>query len=187
MPRSIYGKTKLKAEKLIKSFCKKNKINFAILRFFNVVGASASGRIGQINDGDQLFKNLSLEIKKKKPKFKIYGTNYKTKDGTCIRDYIHVSDLSQIHIKILQKINLIKKSKILNCGYGKGISVQQVINEFKRNTKKPIKIVYLPKRQGDMTQITSDTRKLNKFLKWKPRFNNLSNMVKSSINWERRK
>ena len=187
IPRSIYGKTKLKAEKLIKSFCTKNKINFAILRFFNVVGASESGRIGQINKGDQLFKNLSSEMKKKKPEFKIYGKNYNTKDGTCIRDYIHVSDLSEIHIKILQKINLIKKSEILNCGYGKGISVQQVINEFKRYSKKVIKIVNLPRRKGDMIKITSDTNKLNKFLKWKPKFNSLSNMVRSSVKWENSK
>ena len=113
-PTSVYGKTKLKGEKIIQLFCKKNNLNYGILRFFNVAGASPSGKIGQIKAGDQLFKNLSVEVQKNKPIFKIYGTNYKTKDGTCIRDYIHVSDIAEIHYNILDKINKLKKSKILN-------------------------------------------------------------------------
>ena len=96
-PTSIYGKTKLEGEKLIKEFCRNRNLNYGILRFFNVAGASFSGKIGQINKGDQLFKNLSIEIKKKRPVFKIYGTDYETKDGTCVRDYIHVLIL-QIYI-----------------------------------------------------------------------------------------
>ncbi len=185
-PSSTYGKTKLKGEKLIISFCKKNKINFGILRFFNVVGASTTSNIGQINKGDQLFKNLSIEIKKKKPVFKIYGSNYKTKDGTCIRDYIHVSDIASIHYKVLQKINLTKKSKIINCGYSKGISVNEVVQEFKKHASKRLKIIKLPRRKGDMFKITSDNRYLLKFIKWKPKFNKLKTMVKSSLNWENR-
>ncbi len=134
-PTSVYGKTKLKGEKIIKNFCKKNKINYGILRYFNVAGASQSGKIGQINKGDQLFKNLSVELQKKKPVFKIYGNNYDTKDGTCIRDYIHVVDIANIHLKVLNKISN-NKSLILNCGYSHGISVNDVINSFKKNTKK---------------------------------------------------
>ena len=92
-------------------YCKKNKLNYGILRFFNVVGASSSGKIGQINKySDQLFKNLSIEIVKRKPLFKIYGDNYYTKDGTC-RDYIHVLDIAEIHSKVLEK--LIKKINLL--------------------------------------------------------------------------
>ena len=128
---------KNKGEKLIKSFCKKNKINYGILRYFNVAGASLSGKIGLINKkGDQLFKNLSLEIMKKKPKLKIYGDNYKTPDGTCIRDYIHVSDIADIHLKVLLKLNKLSKSVILNCGYSKGISVKQVIKNLKNIQKR---------------------------------------------------
>jgi len=91
-PISYYGKTKLLAENLVRNKFKGNKF---ILRYFNVVGASQSRKIGQINDNGQLFKNLSKEILKKKPSINIYGNNYKTKDGTCIRDYIHVSDLAK--------------------------------------------------------------------------------------------
>ena len=151
-PKSYYGKTKLIAEKLIAKEFKKNKINYAILRYFNVAGASKSGKIGQITKGDQLFKNLSCASKFHKPKINIYGNNYKTKDGTCIRDYIHVSDISNIHILVLNKINKTKKSVILNCGYGNGISVQDAVNEFQKHLKK-ILIFYKNRRKGDMEYI----------------------------------
>ena len=137
-PTNIYGKTKLRGENIIQSFSKKNSLNYGILRFFNVAGSSPSGKIGQINKGDQLFKNLSLELNKRKPVFKIYGTNYKTKDGTCIRDYIHVSDLADIHIKGLDYLENNKKSFVLNCGYGRGYSVQEIVTIFKKIKKKLI-------------------------------------------------
>ena len=122
-PKSVYGKTKIKAEKIIKQFCKRNKINYCILRYFNIAGSSPSGKIGLINKSDHLFKNFSREIIKKRPVLKIYGNNYDTKDGSCIRDFIHVSDIAEIHYKVLEKINDSNNSKILNCGYNKGISI----------------------------------------------------------------
>ena len=185
-PTSVYGKTKLKGEKLIKFFCKKNKINYGILRFFNVAGASSSGKIGQINQGDQLFKNLSVEVQKKYPVFKIYGNNYRTKDGTCVRDYIHVSDIAEIHHKVLEKINHTNTSKILNCGYGKGISVIQSINEFKKHTNHSLQIIKLKKRKGDMVKITANNKNLKKFINWMPKNNKLSTIVKSCIQWEKK-
>ena len=108
-PTSVYGSTKSSCEKLITDKLKDKKINYAILRFFNVAGASNSGKIGLISKNDQLFKNLSIAVKKKKPKINIYGNNYDTEDGTCVRDYIHVSDISHIHILALKKINKVKK------------------------------------------------------------------------------
>ena len=185
-PTSVYGQTKLKGEELIKSFCKKNKINFGILRFFNVAGASSSGKIGQINQGDQLFKNLSVEVQKKSPVFKIYGNNYKTKDGTCVRDYIQVSDIADIHHQVLEKIYKKSVSRILNCGYGKGISVNQSVSEFKKYANKNLKIVRLNKRKGDMVKIIAINTNLKKFIKWKPKYNKLSAIVSSCIRWERR-
>ena len=185
-PTSVYGKTKLKGEKLIKLFCKKNNINYGILRFFNVAGASPSGKIGQINKGDQLFKNLSLEIKKKNPVFKIYGTNYKTKDGTCIRDYIHVSDIANIHRKVLEKISKENISKTLNCGYGKGITVHEAVKEFTKYANKKLKVLKLPKRSGDMVKIIADNNNLKKFIIWKPKYQKLSTIVKSCIQWEKK-
>ena len=185
-PKSIYGKTKIKAEKIIRQFCKRNKINYCILRYFNIAGSSPSGKIGLINKSDHLFKNFSREIIKKKPILKIYGNNYDTKDGSCIRDYIHVSDIAEIHYKVLQKINKLNNSKILNCGYNRGISVLEVAKAFKKQTSKKVEILVLKRRKGDLVKIIASNNKLKKFIKWKPKFNNLNTIVESCINWEKR-
>ena len=185
-PKSVYGKTKIKAEKIIKRFCKRNKINYCILRYFNIAGSSPSGKIGLINKSDHLFKNFSREIIKKRPILKIYGDNYDTKDGSCIRDFIHVSDIAEIHYKVLEKINNLNNSKILNCGYNKGISVLEVAKVFKKQTSKKVEIVVSKRRKGDLVKIIASNKKLKKFIKWKPKFNNLNTIVKSCINWEKR-
>ena len=184
-PKSVYGKTKLRAEKIIIAKCKKNKINYGILRYFNIVGSSPSGKIGLINKGDHLFKNLSIQTYKKNPVFKIYGTNYNTKDGSCIRDFIHVSDIAEIHFKILEKISKTDKSKIFNCGYSKGISVKSVIKEFKKYTNKNLKIIEAPRRKGDLVKIIASKNNLNRFIKWRPKFKSLKIMVQSSLRWEK--
>ena len=186
-PKSIYGKTKIKAENLIISYAKKNKINYGILRYFNIAGSSPSNKIGLINKkSDHLFKNFSIEVMKKKPKLKIYGTDYKTKDGSCIRDFIHVSDIAEIHYLILEKINKLNISKILNCGYNKGSSVLDVAKEFKRQTSKKVDIIYAQRRKNDLIKIIASNKRLINFIKWRPKFNNLSKIVKSCIKWEKK-
>ena len=186
-PKSVYGKTKIKAENLIINFAKKNKINYGILRYFNIAGASPSGKIGLINKkSDHLFKNFSSEIMKKRPKLKIYGSDYKTKDGSCIRDFIHVSDIAQIHYLILEKINKLKISKVLNCGYNKGISVLEVAKEFKKQSSKKVNIIFTKRRKDDLIKIIASNKKLKNFVKWRPKFDNLSKIVKSCIIWERK-
>jgi len=185
-PKSIYGITKLKAEKIIVKNLKKFKINYAILRYFNVVGASASKKIGPIQKNDSLFKNASTAVLKKKIDLKIYGTDFNTKDGSCIRDYIHVSDLSDIHIKILEKIEKLKKSIILNCGYGKGISVKQVVNEFIKIINRKVNIIMLKRRPEDIVSSTANNTKLRNFIKWRPKYNNLNLIVKTCLDWERK-
>ena len=184
-PKSVYGKTKLKAEKLVKIFCNKEKIKYGILRYFNIAGASSTGKIGLINKSDHLFKNFSREIFKKKPSLKIYGTNYNTKDGSCIRDFIHVSDIAEIHLKILEKIAKTKRSNILNCGYSKGTSVLEVAKEFQNQSLKKIDIIKLPRRKGDLGKIIASNDKLKKFIKWKPKYNKLKLIVKSCLKWEK--
>ena len=186
-PKSIYGKTKIKAENLIRNFSKKNRINYGILRYFNIAGSSPSGKIGLINkNSDHLFKNYSIEILKKKPKLKIYGTNYKTKDGSCIRDFIHVSDIAEIHYLVLEKINKLNISKILNCGYNKGTSVLQVAKEFRRQSSKKVNIIEAKRRSNDLIKIIASNNNLKKFINWKPKFNNLGKIVKSCIVWEKK-
>ena len=186
-PKSVYGKTKIKAEKLIKDFSKKNKLNYGILRYFNIAGSSPSGKIGLINrKSDHLFKNFSIEMMKNRPKLKVYGTDYKTSDGSCIRDFIHVSDIAEIHYLILEKINKLKISKILNCGYNKGSSVLEVAKEFKKQSSKKVNIVFTKRRKDDLIKIIATNNKLKNFVNWRPKFDNLSKIVKSCIIWERK-
>ena len=139
-----------------------------------------------INKSDHLFKNYSREIVKKKPILRIYGNNYDTKDGSCIRDFIHVSDIAEIHYKVLEKIHKLKISKILNCGYNKGVSVLEVAKAFQKQTSKKVEILFSKKRKGDLVKIIASNNKLKKFINWKPKFNNLNIIVKSCINWEKR-
>ena len=178
-----YAYTKYKGENLIKKYSKKLGFKYVILRYFNVAGASPSNKIGQIEKSHgQLFKNISIQALKK-PIIKIYGNNYKTKDGTCIRDYIHVSDLAEIHVKCINY--LFKKSIILNCGYGKGYSVQDIMNIFKK-IKKNCKVIYEDRRPGDVAQIYANTKKFKQILKWKPRYNDIKKILLSGIKWEKK-
>ena len=185
-PISYYAKTKLIGEKLIIKNSKKYNYKYGILRYFNVAGASRSGRIGEIESSHgHLIKNISKQSLKKKPKINIFGKNHKTKDGTCIRDYIHVSDLAEIHFKILKYLMNNKDSLTLNCGYGKGYSVLEIVNTF-RKIKKDVLIKYKDKRNGDVDQVFACTKKLNKIFKWKPKNQSINNILKSSIKWEKK-
>lgn len=183
LPDSVYGKTKLQAENLVKKEFKKNYI---ILRYFNVVGASPSKKIGLINKYGQLFKNFAVEILKKNPKLNVYGNDYNTADGTCVRDFIHVSDLADIHLKVLFKVSKNNKSTILNCGYGKGFSVLEVVNNFKKFSKNKVLVKFEKRRKAEIVESVANVIKLKKYLKWRPKFFNLSRMIKNSIDWEKK-
>ena len=185
-PQGYYGYTKYKGEELVKKLSLKYKFNFGILRYFNVAGASPSGKIGEIETSHgHLIKNLAIQSLKKKPKIKIFGNDYNTEDGTCIRDYIHVYDLADIHIKGLKYLENNKKSFILNCGYGKGYSVLQIVNIFKK-IKKGVEVQYRKRRPGDIAQVYANTKKFKKTLKWRPKYNNIRLIIKSAIKWEKK-
>ena len=185
-PQGYYAYTKYKSEELIKKFSKQSKFKYGILRYFNVAGASPSGKIGEIEKSHgHLIKNLAIESLKKNPKIKIFGNDYSTKDGTCIRDYVHVSDLANIHIKGLKYLKDNKKSFVLNCGYGKGYSVKQIVDIFKK-IKKGVDVQYQKRRPGDIAQVYANTKKFKKILKWRPKYNNLKLIIKSAIKWEKK-
>lgn len=184
-PKSYYAYTKVESEKIIKKYSELYKYNFCILRYFNVAGASLSGKIGEIEvSHGHLIKNLAIQYFKPIPKVFIYGKNYKTKDGTCIRDYIHVSDLAELHVKILSIINNKKKSLVINCGYGRGYSVDEIVNIFK-SIKKNTKINYLQRRSGDVAQVYSDTKKMKRIFKYSFKNNNIKRILRSAIKWEK--
>jgi UDP-glucose 4-epimerase len=185
-PQGYYAYTKYKSEELIKKFSKQYKFKYGILRYFNVAGASPSGKIGEIEKSHgHLIKNLAIESLKKKPKIKIFGNDYSTKDGTCIRDYVHVSDLADVHIKGLKYLKDNQKSFVLNCGYGKGYSVKQIVDIFKK-IKKGVDVQYQKRRPGDIAQVYANTKKFKKILKWRPKYNNIKLIIQSAIKWEKK-
>ena len=185
-PQGYYAYTKLKSEKIIKHYSKKLNYNYFILRYFNVAGASETGKIGQIESSHgQLIKNLAIASLKINPEVNIYGNDYNTRDGTCVRDYIHVSDLADIHLKFIQNQFTKKKSYIVNCGYGRGYTVKEVVDIFKL-IKKNVVVSYQKRRLGDIGQVFANTKKLKKVIKWIPKFNNMKKIILSSIKWEKK-
>ena len=185
-PQGYYALTKYKAEEIIKKSSKKYNYKYGILRYFNVAGASPSGKIGEIETSHgHLIKNIAIQSLKKKPVISIYGNDYKTKDGTCVRDYVHVSDLANVHIKALKYINKNSKSLILNCGYGKPYSVLDIANVLKKKNKNT-QIIYKNRRPGDIAAVYSDTKKSNKILKLKPKYDNLEYILDSAQKWEKK-
>ena len=185
-PQSYYAFTKYKGEELIKKYASKFNFKYGILRYFNVAGASPSGKIGEIETSHgHLIKNIAIQSINIRPQINIYGRNYDTKDGTCVRDYIHVTDLADIHIKSLEYLKNKKKSFTLNCGYGKGYSVLQIVNKFKK-IKKNTEINFMERRPGDIAQVYSNTKKFKKLIKWKPKYSDINKVIKSAINWEKK-
>ena len=179
-PLAPYGKSKLKFETYLKKY--KKKINYVMIRYFNVVGVEKKMRCGFGKYNKSLFYNLCESYIKKK-KFSIFGKNFKTKDGTAVRDYIHVSDLSKVHY---QFANIIKKRKlklIINCGYGTGYSVLEVVNKFNRFLSKKITFKFKDQRKNEMGYSCADTKKLKKFYNFKNKKGKLFLMINSSLIW----
>lgn len=185
-PINYYSFTKLEGEKLIKKYSKKNKLNYCILRYFNVCGASPTGKIGIYNPNNKsLFKIIAKQSLSNEPSISIFGKNFPTEDGTCVRDFIHVSDLALVHFELFKFIKIKKKSYILNCGYGKGFTVLKVIKKFEKMIKKKIHLKFKKPRKGEIISSYSNNSKILKLIKWKPKFNNLNMMVRNSLKWEK--
>ena len=184
-PLSPYGMSKLKAEIIIQKLCRKYKINTIILRYFNVVGAQIKNKpfSGQINKTGQLFQNIYFYLRKFKKKLFIFGSKLKTKDGTCIRDFINVMDLAEIHYLSAKYASKKNVSEVFNCGYGKGYSIKEVIKAFEKASKKKIGAQNAPPKKGDIIKSICNNKKLLKKLKWTPKYNNLNLMVRDTISW----
>ena len=180
-PKSYYGVTKLKIEKILKDYKKKYpKFSCIILRYFNPVGADKTNTLrDNPKKAENIIPNISNVIKGEKKVFNIFGNNYPTKDGTCMRDYIHVIDLASSHVKSL---SLIKKNvfEIINVGTGKPYSVKDMLNCFNKYLKKPITYNFSKKRAGDVAICYSNTKKQGKILHFRPKYG-LNDMVKSVI------
>ena len=183
-PLSMYASSKLKVE----NFLKKNKnIKYVILRYFNVAGADQKLRSGLISKkkSTHLIKKLCENFIKKK-KMIINGNDYPTKDGTPVRDYIHVSDLALAHYKASKYLLKNGKSNIFNCGYGNGYSVLEIIKTFNKLNKDKIKIIFGKRREGDIIKLIASEKKIKKVLKWKPKHNSINKILNSSLKWEKK-
>ena len=182
-PTSNYGLGKFFCEKIIEKCCKENNINYAILRYFNVVGADVEKKIGQLKKGS-LFKNLANNIVNQRYYLGIYGVNHHTKDGSALRDYIDVRDLANIHFCIYEKINKIKKI-IINCGYAKPYSVIDIVKNFSKLINVKIKLIKKKKRKGDISKIYANNfRLINKLSGWR-QLHDIKSSVESSLEWEK--
>ena len=186
-PLNPYAKTKLKLENYLINKSKSEKISYIILRYFNVAGADEKLRSGLIsNYSTHLIKILAEVATKKRERIIINGNDYDTKDGTPVRDFIHVSDLADIHLVSAKYLYKTNKSDIFNCGYGKGFSVNEVINTFSKILNRKIKFKIGPRRPGDSKQIVANPNKFKKILNWKPKFNDLEYIIKTAYEWEKR-
>ncbi len=184
-PLNPYGESKIRTENYLLN--NNDRFNYIILRYFNVAGADIKLRTGLISkQPTHLIKIASEVAVGKRDKIIIFGKDYNTKDGTAIRDYIHVTDLADIHLKSLEYLVKNQKSNIFNCGYGKGYSVKEVIDTANKITNNLIKFEYGDRRPGDAEILIADVTKIYNSINWKPRYNNLQTIIETAINWEKK-
>lgn len=186
-PINPYGTSKLMSEMMLRDLGKATGMRHVILRYFNVAGSDPEGRIGQSTEKATLLIKVAAEVAVgKRDQLYVFGTDYPTPDGTGVRDYIHVDDLADAHIKALEYLRQGGESTTLNCGYGHGYSVREVIDAVNRVNGKPIKVKEEDRRAGDPPALIARADKIRKVLGWTPRYDNLDVIVKTSLDWERK-
>lgn len=187
-PINPYGRSKLMTEYILKDAAGANKnIKYVILRYFNVAGADPDGKIGQSTvNATHLIKVAAEAACGKREKILVFGQDYDTPDGTCIRDYIHVTDLANAHILAIDYLKN-NESETFNCGYGKGYSVMEVINTMKKVTGIDFNVEVAGRRAGDPAELVADNKKILKKLNFTPKYNDLEIICKSAYEWERKR
>ncbi len=185
-PINPYGWSKLMTEQMLKDYSNAHDgFNFVALRYFNVAGADPEGQIGQAFPGATHLIKVNCEAATgKREKVLVFGNDFDTKDGTGVRDYIHVVDLADAHICALKYLEEKKKSEILNCGYGHGYSVLEVIDVVKKISNTDYKVETVARRDGDPAILVSKIDKIHSLLDWKPQFDDLNVIVKTAYDWE---
>ena len=187
-PINPYGQSKLMTEHMLRDLAFSSEFRYVALRYFNVSGADPEGRIGQsFPKATHLIKVACETACGKREKMDIYGTDYNTPDGTCVRDYIHVTDLADAHVKALQYLEAGGKSEVLNCGYGHGFSVKEVVARVKEVTGINFKTVEVPRRPGDPASLTAKAEKIRSVIGWKPKYDDLDVIIKSAYEWEKKR
>jgi UDP-glucose 4-epimerase len=185
-PDSPYGMSKLMTEIILRDVAKAHDFAYTALRYFNVAGADPKGRTGQSTRGaTHLIKVACETALGKRESIEVFGTDYPTPDGTCIRDYIHVTDLANAHLLALKRLREGGESIVANCGYGRGYSVLEVLDCVQKVTGQPLPIRYGPRRAGDAVAIVANADKARAEFGWTPRHDDLTEIVASALAWER--
>lgn len=186
-PINPYGRSKLMTEWTLEDTAHAHDFRFVALRYFNVAGAHVGGKVGQCSPNSTHLIKIACETALgKRSSMSVFGEDYNTPDGSCYRDYIHVDDLAQAHLDALIYLEKGGASEIMNCGYGRGFSVKEVLEVVKRVSGVDFKVERGPRRAGDSPILISKAEKIAKVLGWKPRYNDLDLIVKTALDWERK-
>jgi len=186
VPINPYGLSKLMSEWMLRDLAAATKLRYVALRYFNVAGSDPGGRIGQTAPNATLLVKVACQhAAGVRPQVSIFGTDFPTPDGTGVRDYIHVEDLAGAHLKALDYLDAGGASTTLNCGYGHGYSVREVLQMVSRvSGGKPLDIVECPRRAGDPPSLVAHAERIREVLGWTPQYDDLTTIVKSQLEWE---
>ena len=185
-PTNPYGETKWIFEKVLRAFHEAGKLNYIALRYFNAAGADPEGELGEDHSRETHLVPLVIKGALDGTSVPVFGTDYDTPDGTCIRDYIHVTDLAHAHILALQKLDQGKFYGTYNLGNGNGYSVRQVIETVKRVTGRKVAAIDSPRRPGDPARLVASSQRIKEELGWIPRYPDLETIVKTAYDWHRK-
>ncbi len=186
-PINPYGTSKLMTEWMLRDLKFAGGPTYVTLRYFNVAGCDPSGNIGQSTPNATLLIKVACEhVVGKRPDVSIFGTDYTTPDGSALRDYIHVEDLATAHLDALNYLRDGGKSSTLNCGYGHGYSVREVLRAVELASGEPLKLIEAPRRAGDPPELVAVVEKIRRVIGWSPRFDDLDTIVRTSLEWERK-
>jgi len=181
-----YGASMAMRERILEDASAAHDLSYVTLRYFNVAGADPDGRAGEIGKPTHLIKAAAqIALGSRREKLQIYGGDYPTPDGSAIRDYVHVSDLAQAHLEALERLRSGGASITLNCGYGRGYSVYEVVEAFRRVSGEELPFELAPRRAGDPAQLIADNAAIRTVLDWRPRYDDIDFIVESALAWER--
>jgi len=184
-PLSPYGSSKLMTEIMLHDVASAHDMQFVVLRYFNVAGADPQARIGLATIGATHLLKIAVEAATgQRARIEVYGTDYPTPDGSCIRDFIHVSDLAQAHRAALAYLRDGGESATLNCGYGRGYSVLETIEAVRRVSGRNFAVQYAPRRPGDIMTMIADTTRIRSALDWTPQYDDLETIAAHALAWE---
>ncbi|HET6520794.1 MAG TPA: UDP-glucose 4-epimerase GalE [Geminicoccaceae bacterium] len=186
-PLNPYGSSKLMAEWILRDAERAHGLRHVILRYFNVAGADAGSRAGFTGERSGHLVKVACETALgRRPALSIFGTDYPTRDGTCVRDFVHVSDLAAAHVAALRHLSAGGASATLNCGYGRGFSVREVVAAVEAVTGRELPVTTAPRRQGDAAEVVSDARRIGRLLGWRPALDDLHLIVRHTLAWQTR-